>query len=298
VIAERPGFERWSDRVTVEGGQTKQLSVTLVEKPSRLTVQVEPAGAELTLDGAPFDAKKPVPAGRHVIAAALDRYRPERREIEAREGKPVELSLALLPLVPIQVEPAGAALALDGRPAALTGGALALAAGAHELIARAPGFQDRKIEIPAERPADYAIEVKLDPVVIAKAPPPPPPAPSRFTGRRKLALAAGGVSLAALGAGVVLGLQAKGFDDDAFALCASPAEPCSGAAEATELNERARARALTANVAYSVAGGAAIAAAALWLTGAPERRPGNPGPRVAITPRLGGGAGFDLAVRF
>ena len=79
VIAERPGFERWSDRVTVESGQTRQLSVTLVEKPSRFTVQVEPAEAEITLDGAPFDAKKPVPAGRHVIAAPLDRHRPERR---------------------------------------------------------------------------------------------------------------------------------------------------------------------------------------------------------------------------
>jgi hypothetical protein len=38
-------------------------------------------------------------------------------------------------------------------------------------------------------------------------------------------------------------------------------------------------------------GGAAIAAAVLWLTGAPESR-------VAITPQLGAVAGLDLAVRF
>jgi hypothetical protein len=54
-------------------------------------------------------------------------------------------------------------------------------------------------------------------------------------------------------------------------------------------------RALAANVAFGVAGGAAVAAAVLWLTGAPESRSPR---RVAVTPRLGGGAGLDVAVRF
>ena len=40
-----------------------------------------------------------------------------------------------------------------------------------------------------------------------------------------------------------------------------------------------------------VAGGAAITAAVLWLTGGRERRPASPGPRVSVHPRL------DLAVR-
>ena len=45
------------------------------------------------------------------------------------------------------------------------------------------------------------------------------------------------------------------------------------------------------NIAYGVAGGAAIAAAVLWLTGGPESR-------VAVAPHLGAVAGLDLAVRF
>jgi len=298
VIVERDGFVRWSNRVTVASGQTTQLSVTLLEKPSPLAVQVAPAGAEITVDGAPFDAAKPLPAGRHVVAAALDRHQPERREVVAREGKPIELALTLVPLVPVRIEPAGAALQLDGRPAAASGGTLALPAGAHSLIARARGFQDRKIEIPAERPDDYAIEAKLDAVVVPPPPPAPPPGPGIFSGRRKLALAAGGVGLAALGAGVYLGLSARGLDSDAYALCASPSEPCEGAAEANDLNERARARARTANIAYGIAGGAAVTAAILWLTGSSERRPASPGPRVSVTPRLGSVAGLDLAVRF
>ena len=31
VIAERPGFERWTGRVTVENGKTAKLGVTLAE---------------------------------------------------------------------------------------------------------------------------------------------------------------------------------------------------------------------------------------------------------------------------
>ena len=68
-------------------------------------------------------------------------------------------------------------------------------------------------------------------------------------------------------------------------------DPVPDAPEANDLNLRARSRALEANIAYGVAGGAAIAAAVLWLTGAPESR-------VAVTPPLGAVAGLDLAVRF
>src|SRR5206468_2704026 len=110
-------------------------------------------------------------------------------------------------------------------------------------------------------------------------------APSRFTGRRKLALAAAGAGVVAAGAGIALGLRAGQLDDDAYALCPSPSSPCSEALEANDLNRRARSRALQANLAYGVAAGAAAAAAILWLTGAPESR-------VAVTPHLGAVAGL------
>jgi hypothetical protein len=130
--------------------------------------------------------------------------------------------------------------------------------------------------------------------------PPPPPGGSRFTGRRKLALAAGGVGVAALGVGVALGLSSGGLEDDSFALCPSPEMPCSGAREANELNVRARERALQANIAYGVAGGAVVVAAVLWLTGAPEGRGGGAGraSRMTVTPRIGPVAGLDLTGRF
>jgi hypothetical protein len=238
VFAERPGFEPWTGPVTIAKDQTTKLAITLVEKPSQLTVRVTPPEASVTVDGAAHDAARPIAAGKHKVVVSLAGYTEQRLEIEAREGKPVEREVVLksLPATPAVASP------VPPRPAdsTTTGGGI-------------------------------------------------------FTGRRKIALAAGGASVVALGVGVVLGLQAGGLEDDAYDLCESPEIPCLDALEANDLNERARSRALAANVAFGVAGGAAIAAAVLWLTGAPE----SPAPRrVSVTPRLGGGAGLDVAVRF
>ncbi len=115
--------------------------------------------------------------------------------------------------------------------------------------------------------------------------------PSMFTTRRKIALGVAGVGVVAVVAAVVLGVQAKGFEDDAYALCPDPAVPCRDSARANDLIESGRSRALGANVAYGVAAGATIGAAVLWFTGAPARRES----RVSVTAHA---RGIGLAVRF
>lgn len=281
VIAERPGFERWTGRVTIVKGQTANLTIRLVEKPSLFTVRVEPPGARIMVDDAAYDAPTTVAAGKHRVVVSLQGHVEARLEATAHEGKPVELDVALTQLVAIRVEPPGAQLLLDDTPVAVADGSIAVPPGTHALVARAKGFVDRRIEIPAERGPDYQLAIELArPMVI-----------ERVTPRRKIALAAGGVGLLAASLGIVLGVQSGNLDEDTYALCPSPSSPCPGAPEANDLNQRARSRALQANVAYGVAGGAAIAAAVLWFTGAPESR-------VAVTPQLGAVAGLDVAVRF
>src|SRR5262245_55989192 len=76
--------------------------------------------------------------------------------------------------------------------------------------------------------------------------PPAAPEPSAFTLRRKIALAAGVVGVAAVGVGIGRGLQAASREDDAYALCASPDAPCPDAPAANHLLERAESRALQA----------------------------------------------------
>ncbi len=290
VFAERPGFVTWTGRVTLAIDKTVNLAITLVEKPSLVTIRAAQADATITVDDTAYTAPVTLPAGPHRVAVTLPNHVTSTTEVVAREGKPVELDVTLLPRVPVVVEPATAqaTLLLDDQPVTLADGGVGIPAGAHVLVARAPGYRDTRIEIQAERPADYAIRVAL------RLPEPPriaPPMPLR----RKVAIGVGGVSLVALAGGVFLGRQATQREDDAFALCPSPTTPCAAAAEANDLNKQGRSRALQANIAYGVAAGAAIAAGVLWLTGGRE----SDEPRVAVTPHVdGASAGVDLSMRF
>lgn len=111
--------------------------------------------------------------------------------------------------------------------------------------------------------------------------PHPVDSPSILTGKRKLALGLVGVGLAAVAGGVVLGVQAKGFENHAFALCPDPAA-CRDSAHAQDLADRGAEHAMYANIAYGVGAATVVGAAILWFTGAPLQDD-----RVAVTPKLG-----------
>jgi hypothetical protein len=286
VLADRPGYQPWSGPVTLVAGKATKLAITLVEKPSVLTVTVAPSDATITVDDTVYTAPITIPAGSHRVTGKLAGHVTSSTEVVAHEGKPVQLEVSLTRRIAISLKPATAVLRLDDRPIAVEDGGLDVPAGHHVLVASAPGLAERRIEIQAERAADYAIVVALSPPMV------PPPV---FTPRRKIALVAGGVSLVALAGGAILGTQSKQRQDDAFKLCPSPTTPCAAAAQATDLNKQGQSRALEANVAYGVAAGVAVTAAVLWFTGG---RVSAPESRVAVTPRLGAVAGLDLSLKF
>lgn len=122
----------------------------------------------------------------------------------------------------------------------------------------------------------------------------PASTPSMFTSKRKIALGVGAVGVVAIAGGVVLGMQAKGFQDDAYALCPDPATPCADGNRANDLIDSGHSRALFANVSYGVGAVALIGAGALWFMGAPK-----PESTVAVTPRASSNtAAVDVTVRF
>lgn len=285
LIAERRGFERSSTTLSVENGRTAAVTIALVESPSSLSLRIIPPGAVVMIDETASDAPTSVAAGVHRITVSLAGYVTETREITAHEGAPVQLELELVPLVPLRIVPPSARVTLDGKPAAIDGGSIAVPPGRHALVARAPGYRDQRIDIPAQRASDYRLVVELPRIV------PPLPAPSIFTTRRKVAISAAGGAVAAVAVGASLGVQARHLDARAVALCGSTSTPCSDAAAADDLNVRARSRARDANIAFGIAGGVALAAGLLWFTGAPEAR-------VTVAPRIGSVSGLDVAVRF
>ncbi|HEX3760713.1 MAG TPA: hypothetical protein VHW23_18490 [Kofleriaceae bacterium] len=106
----------------------------------------------------------------------------------------------------------------------------------------------------------------------------PRPAPSRWTGKRKLALALAAVGVAAGGTGIALGLHASSLEDQSDVKCRTT--KCTNPI-GVDLNTSARHYALAANVGFAVGGAAVIGAAVLWFLGAPPSRDG-----VTLVPAL------------
>lgn len=258
VIAERPGFERWTDQVTITADTTTRVSVTLVEKPSQLTVRVVPAGARVTVDGAAYDAPATVAAGSHAVGVSLAGHVAQTLEVAAGEGKPIELSVVLTPLVPVRTAPPDAALFLDDRPIAATDGSLAIPPGPHVLIARAPGFRDRRVEIPATRGADFQLDLELE------------AGPEPITGRRNLPRLAAGIAMVTAAGGTMLLIRSSETD--------------SGVLE------------VGGYAAIGISAVSAVAAVVLSVTAVRSRV--TVAPRVDRAGRAANAWGLDLAVRF
>jgi hypothetical protein len=203
----------------------------------------------------------------------------------------------------------GLILTRNGQPfdEGLWNTAIPVDGGEYVIAGRAPGHEQwsTTVTVPAEK-GRITVDVPRFKAVDRLVPPPvtEPEAvdevpiaegePSSFTGRRKLALGVGGAGLVAVGAGIVLGLQASSLDDEANELCPT-LTGCANADAANDKVDQARSRALYANIAYGVGGAAIVAAAVLWLTGGPEDGDARTAVAPVITPSS---VGVDVAVRF
>jgi hypothetical protein len=104
--------------------------------------------------------------------------------------------------------------------------------------------------------------------------------PSRFTGRRTVAVVLTAAGVAAVGASVGFGLHANSLQDDSDALC--PGTACADP-HGVDLNHSARSSALYANIGLAAGGALIVTAAVLWFTGAPAARDA-----VSVIPQLDG----------
>jgi tetratricopeptide (TPR) repeat protein len=233
-----------------------------------------------------------------------------KRQAEAKKrAKALEGRLSYLTVsVPESSKVEGLAITRNGTPidAALWNTGTPVDPGTYVIKAQAPGHEPWSTEVTVAGEAQKAsVEVPRfkriqdltpDPVVTppdgeAKAPPPPPDdepvdPPGRgggtFTPMRWGAVGAGVIGLAAIGAGVVFGLEAKDLQSQADELC--PEAACDDM-EAIRLNNDAQSEAMRANVSFAVGGLAVAGAVALWIIGAPdEAAPGD----VSFRPVVGG----------
>jgi hypothetical protein len=111
---------------------------------------------------AAFENRKYALAVSHLHSALVD----SRRPLTARQRKEVERALAqastFVARMTVSVEPQNAALTLDGGPLLLAAdGELLLDPGEHELVASAPGHEQRSVRIEAAGGMRRAVQIRL-----------------------------------------------------------------------------------------------------------------------------------------
>jgi hypothetical protein len=235
---------------------------------------------------------------------ALNRVKdPRKRQFASAKAAALASRLSYLTIsVPDDTRVDGLVLTRNGKPLdpTLWNRALPVDGGDFVVAGRAPGHEEWQTtaHVPGEG-ARISVEVPRFKEIAALLPPPtpepapasvvePPPPPRSaspvdepapgWSTRRKIALGAAATSVLALAAGTALGLSARAKQSDAHALCPDPGAGCDGADRANDLVRSGHKLAISADVAFGVAGATAIAAGVLWFTGGPESH------RVAVVP--------------
>jgi hypothetical protein len=204
VFVELAGYEPYLAREVnvAENGKT-EVAAKLIVKGCDLQVAVTPAGATVSLDGAPAHPgplAERVRGGDHVLAFQRDGYQPRQKKVTCVVGTPLQLTEALDPIPPgrlvLQVaDPASARV--DGKR--LSSGTVAVAPGEHHVSVEAAGQESWETAFRVES----GQEIHLAPVLVA-----------RDKRARKSAWVWTGIGIAvagvAIGLGVGLGLGLGG----------------------------------------------------------------------------------------
>jgi TPR repeat protein len=174
-----------------------------VELPA-LSVQTEPAGALVLLDGKPpqerLNTFTHVPFGHHQLTATLERYKPFTQDLEVHEGMNPQLRLTLepvppteLPVLSVQTEPAGASVLLDGKPPQQSPNTFTrIPFGHHRLTVTLKGYLpvQRDLEVDRATPPIIVVPIELPDLLVQTKPPgasvlldgkPPQQPPNTFT---------------------------------------------------------------------------------------------------------------------
>jgi formylglycine-generating enzyme required for sulfatase activity len=168
VRAELAGYVPSQLPIKVTKAPNQSFKLTLAKLPGRLRIDV-PAPARVTLDGkeagnAPGEFE--LPAGRHSVAIASERYQPFKADVEIEGlGKSQTFKPQLVPgwgVVSVTSEPAGAQLIVNGEPRGVTPLKAEIMAGAHPVELRLEGFKPwtTDIQVKANEPLELG-PVKL-----------------------------------------------------------------------------------------------------------------------------------------
>ena len=178
VTATLNDYEAIKQDIEVRRGMTPEIHLKLKQSQeiAALSIQSEPAGAAILLDGkspqGPSNTFTHVPFGTHQVTATLNDYEAIKQDIEVRRGMTPEIHLKLkqsqeIAALSVQSDPAGAAILLDGKPPQGSSNTFThVPFGTHQLSATMNDYEVLKQDIDVRRGMAPEVHLKLkqDPV--------------------------------------------------------------------------------------------------------------------------------------
>ena len=151
-----------------------RLELKPIQEIAALSVQTEPAGASILLDGKPPQVPPNtfthVPFGPHQLSATLDNYEPFKQDLQVRRGMNPEIHLELKPIqeiaaLSVQTEPSGASILLDGKPPQVPPNTFThVPFGPHQLSATLDNYEPFKQDLQVRRGMSPEIRLELKPI--------------------------------------------------------------------------------------------------------------------------------------
>ena len=166
-------YEPIKQDIEVRRGMAPEIRLKLkpTQEIAALSVQTDPSGASILLDGKPPQSPNTfthVPFGTHQLTATLNDYEPIKQDIEVRKGMVPEIHLKLKPTqeiaaLSIQTDPPGAAILLDGKPPQSPNTFTHVPFGTHQLTATLNDYESIRQDIEVRRGMAPEIHLKLKP---------------------------------------------------------------------------------------------------------------------------------------
>ena len=175
LTATLDDYEPIKQDMQVRKGMAPEIHLQLkpAQEIAALSIQSEPGGASILLDGTPPQAPPNtfthVPFGTHQLTATLDDYEPIKQDIQVRRGMTPQVHLQLKPTqeiaaLSVQSEPAGAAILLDGKPPQARSNTFThVPFGTHQLTATLNDYEPIKQDIQVRRGMNPEIHLQLKP---------------------------------------------------------------------------------------------------------------------------------------
>jgi TPR repeat protein/tRNA A-37 threonylcarbamoyl transferase component Bud32 len=167
-------YEPLKQNLEVRRGMAPEVHLKLkpLQEIASLSVQSDPPGASILLDGkppsGPSNSFAHVPFGTHQLTAMLNDYEPIKQDLEVRRGMAPEIRLKLKPLqeiasLSVQSDPPGASILLDGKPPQGPSNTFShVAFGPHQLTATLDDYEPIRQNLEVRRGMAREIHLKLD----------------------------------------------------------------------------------------------------------------------------------------